>query len=363
MTAATTVDPERTRLDSGSQPRRPWHQRLRLNTMSALYLLVAELIIFALWLPETFLTTTTLQGILNEQAVTALVAVGLVLPLAAGAFDLSVGACVGMAAIVITRLTVVDGWNVFAAVAVTLAVGLLIGAVNGFLVVVAKIDSFITTLAMSSVLAAAILAVSGNRPAVGVPEGLTKLGATQIFGIQLPVFYLAVLALVVWFVLEHTTVGRYIYATGGGIDAARLAGVRTGRILAGVLVCSAAIAALAGIVVTARVGAGSPDVGPPYLLPAFAAAFLGATQFKPGRYNVLGTVLAVYVLAVGVKGLQLAGAPFWLPDLFNGVALLLAVGLTTYERRGLVSRKRRAAESKAKGTETSPGELTKGDAS
>ena len=98
------------------------------------------------------------------------------------------------------------------------------------------------------------------------------------------------------------------------------------------LVSCGAIAALAGLLTSAQLAVGDPTVGPGYLLPAYAAAFLGSTQFHGGRYNVWGTVIAVLVLAVGVKGLQLAGAPVWIPDLFNGVALLLAVGLSKYQR-------------------------------
>jgi ribose transport system permease protein len=98
------------------------------------------------------------------------------------------------------------------------------------------------------------------------------------------------------------------------------------------LVTCGAIAALAGVLISSRLGTGDPTIGPAYLLPAFSAAFLGSTQFRGGRFDVWGTVVAVYVLATGVKGLQLAGAPIWIPDLFNGVALLVAVGLAKYQR-------------------------------
>lgn len=150
-------------------------------------------------------------------------------------------------------------------------------------------------------------------------------------------------AAVAWFVLERTPAGRRIYATGGNPDAARLAGVRTGAVVICALVACGGIAALAGTLVSARLGTGDPTVGVSYLLPAFSAAFLGSTQFRGGRFNVWGTVVAVYVLATGVKGLQLAGAPTWIPDLFNGVALLLAVAMARLERTaGRASAIRRA---------------------
>jgi ribose transport system permease protein len=140
-------------------------------------------------------------------------------------------------------------------------------------------------------------------------------------------------AILVWYLLERTPTGRHVYATGNNVEAARLAGIKTKRVIVGSLIGCGMIAGLGGLLITSTVGAGDPTIGPPYLLPAFTAVFLGSTQFREGRFNILGTVVVVYVLAAGVKGLQLAGAPTWIPDLFNGVALLVAVGMAKYQRR------------------------------
>lgn len=149
--------------------------------------------------------------------------------------------------------------------------------------------------------------------------------------------YLVVIADILWFVLDHTPVGRYLYAAGGNARAARLAGARVDRIVFGSLVASSTLAALAGVILAAKLGIGSHEVGPPYLLPVFAAAFLGSTQIKAGRVNVLGTIVAVYLLAVGMKGLQLAGAPSFVNDLFNGGALIIAVALASRRRKSTTS--------------------------
>jgi ribose transport system permease protein len=195
---------------------------------------------------------------------------------------------------------------------------------------------------MSSILLAMIAWISSQQQIPGLSSSFQKLGTTEIFGLTLPVYLMLVVALIAWYVLELTPVGRHVYATGGNTEAARLAGVRTAAVVVLALVCCGAIAAFSGLLVTSALGTGDPTVGPAYLLPAFSAAFLGSTQFRGGRFNVWGTVLAVYVLATGVKGLQLAGAPIWIPDLFNGVALLLAVGLAKYQgtarRAGAVKR-------------------------
>jgi len=158
------------------------------------------------------------------------------------------------------------------------------------------------------------------------------VGTGQFFGLTWPFWIMLVVALLLWCVLERTPVGRRIYATGGNPVAASLSGVRVSRIILFALVTSGVVAGLAGLLLTSQLSAGDPTVGPGFLLPVLAAVFLGSTQFRGGRFNIWGTVVAAYVLAVGVKGLQLAGLPIWIPDLFNGAALLLAVGLAAWRR-------------------------------
>lgn len=296
---------------------------------SALYVWLAMLIVFAFWVPETFFTATNLKVVLAGQAVTAILALGLTVALAAGALDLAASATLGFCGMVASLLMVDEGLGTAETVVAGLGAGLLVGVVNSCLVSGLGISSIIATLGMSSVMAGLVIAFSGNQQVVGLDQSFLDLGTSTILGIALPVWIMVAVALVTWFVLEHTAAGRYTFATGSGPEAARLSGVRTWRYVSGALIVSAVLAALAGILATARIGAGDPSLGPAYLLPAFAAAFLGSTQIVPGRFNAWGTVAAVYVIATGVQGLQLAGAPTWLPSVFNGVALLLAVGLTT----------------------------------
>jgi ribose transport system permease protein len=159
------------------------------------------------------------------------------------------------------------------------------------------------------------------------------LGNLQILNIPLPFYAMLVLAVIIYILIEYLPVGRYLYAAGGNPVAARLAGVRVDRIVFGSLVASSLIAGVAGVVLAARIGTASPDIGPSYLLPAFSAVFLGSTQIRPGRVNVVGTLIAVYLLATGVKGLQLAGAPSYTDDLFNGAVLIIAVALAARSAR------------------------------
>ncbi len=304
---------------------------LSFKRLSAVYIFVVLFAIFSVWIPDTFLTASTWRSVLDGQALTALAAIALLIPVAAGAFDLAIGAQIGFTSIFISWLLVNQGLSVAVAVPLTIVLGAAIGGLSALLVGGFKIDSFIATLGVSSVILACTNWLSGGAQILNLPQGFSSFSTERVFGITVPVYVMLLIALIVWYVLENTPLGRRIYATGGNEAATRLAGVRTRRVIAGAFVTGGVIASLVGLLLASRLGTGDPTSGPSFLLPAFSAVFLGATQFRSGRFNVWGTVVAVYVLAVGVKGLQLAGAATWIPDMFNGVALILAVGLANVE--------------------------------
>ena len=312
---------------------------------SALWVLAVIVIVFSITIPRTFLNPRTWTSLLDTQAIVAIAAVALVIPLAAGAFNLAVGAQVGVASMLLGWLLVPMGVPIPLAIPITLVGGALIGFLTGVIIVRARIDSFIATMGVSSLLAALVTILSGGRQILGMPTALGDFGSSRLGGFTYPFLVMIGVAFVVWYVLERTPLGRRVYATGGNLEAARLSGVKVGAVVIGSLAACGALTAVAGILITARLTNADPTIGPGYLLPAFTAAFLGSTQFRGGRFNVWGTVLSVYVLAAGVKGLQLSGAPTWIPDAFNGVALLVAVGLASSARiggrRSLLDRLRR----------------------
>jgi ribose transport system permease protein len=311
---------------------RRFRAALAFTNISAVYIFVVLFVLFALWVPDTFLATGTWKSLLANSALTALVAIAVTIPLSAGIFNLAVGTEVGMAAIMSAWLLEKQHVGLVPALVLTVIIGCAIGATSGALIVRAKIDSFIATLGMSSILLALVAWVSNSQQILDLPQSFQNLATNELLGLTDPVWIMLAVALVVWYVMQRTPTGRRLYATGGNPNAARLAGVPTSRVIVLALVSCGAIAALGGSLASAQLGVGDPTIGPGYLLPAYAAAFLGSTQFHGGRYNVWGSVIGVYVLAVGVKGLQLAGAPVWIPDLFNGVALLIAVGMSKYQR-------------------------------
>jgi ribose transport system permease protein len=290
-------------------------------------------IIFGFLVPAKFFNWQDIKTITENEATGGIAAVGLVIPMAAGAFDLAVGTEVGLGIILVSWLIFTIGVPLVPAIALTLAAGGVVGLVSGLLITKAKIGSFIATLAMSSILTAIALWISGGEIIVGVNLTFQDIDTTKILGITLPVYIFLFVALIVWYVLEMTPVGRRVYATGGNIDAARLAGVSTSTVVICSLIACGVVAAVAGIIESASIGGGDPTIGPSYLLPAFTAAFLGSTQFRRGRFNVWGTVVAVLVLEAGVQGLELSGAPTWIPYLFDGVALAGSVGLARFETR------------------------------
>lgn len=312
--------------------RRRW--TFGLDRFSGLYVFAALILVFGLWIPDLFLTTSNLRSIAGDQAVTAILAFGLIIPLAAGVFDLSIAGIMGLSA-VISMYEQNHGHSAVLSAAMGIVAAAFIGVVNGLVVVKLKVDSFIATLGMGSILAAAAYWITdGQQIVTGISPTFIDFGTTDWFDVPAPVFYMAAIGILLWFFLEFRPAGRYLYAVGGNVQAARLAGVRVDRIVFLALVSGATIAGFAGVVLAAKLGTGNPDSGPPYLLPAFTAVFLGATQIKRGgRVNVLGTLLAIYLLAAGVKGLQLAGAPIYLNDLFNGGALIIAVALAARTKR------------------------------
>ncbi|KQU07169.1 sugar ABC transporter permease [Rhodococcus sp. Leaf7] len=306
---------------------------LGLDRFSGLYVWVAIIVLFAIWIPDTFMTQGNFRIVAGDQAITAMLAIGLIVPLAAGVFDLSIAGVMGFS-VAMVSYQLSQGISTPIAIVTTLLCGALIGAVNGFVVVKLHVDSFIATLGMSSILLAGTYWVTdGKQITEGFTDGFLDMGSKPFLGLPLPFFYMIAVAAVMYVLLEKTPLGRYLYATGGNRQAARLAGLRVERIMFGALMTSATIAALTGVVLAAKLGTAAPDIGPSYLLPAFSAVFLGSTQIRAGRVNVLGTLIAIYLLATGVKGLQLAGAPSYVNDLFNGLALIIAVALAARTAR------------------------------
>jgi ribose transport system permease protein len=314
--------------------RHPIAHGARFGNIGAIYVWVGIIIFFTIERPHDFPTWETARLVLNLNAITGLVALSLVIPLCARMFDLSVGYIVALTSVLSASFIVEHGYSFVGAIVVCVLVAFGAGVVNVLLVVVAGIESFIATLATGALYAAGVVLISNNINVTNAKlvGDFSKIANNEIAGVTIPVFIMLGVALVLWWLLEHTVTGRRLYATGFNEEAARLAGVPTRRLQAISLLVSAVVAGIAGVLVTSSIGSGSPDIGPTYLLSSFAAVFLGSTQFRNGRFNAQGTVVAVLMLATGTAGLSLIGAPNWSSNMFTGVVLVASLALYRFEQ-------------------------------
>jgi ribose transport system permease protein len=316
-------------------PERPSIGRLlNLGRYSGVYLLAILIVVFTIWVKD-FGTLTNFRVVASGQAIAGILTLGLVVSLISGVFDISIAANMSFAISLVGWLQGTVHLNPAEAVILTLLCGALVGAINAFIITILRVDSIVGTLGMSAILtAAAFMLVDGKTILYGISPSFTKLGTGRWLSLPRPVFYLAAVAILLWFALEHTPWGRYLRAAGSNPVATRLSGIKVVRLQWTALIVSGTLGALAGVVLTMQLGAASFNAGAPYLLPAFAAAFLGATLIQPGRFNVLGTIVALYLLAVAVKGLQLRypSVP-WLAEFIQGVTLIVAVALSAHATR------------------------------
>ncbi len=305
---------------------------LGLSRFSGVYLAIVFVIVYSLLTP-LFFTMATVHLLASSQAVAGMIALAVLIPMVCGQFDLSVGSnanFTGLVAVVLQN----DGWPFAAAIATGVALGFAVGFANGLIVVRLKVSSFIATLGTSSILLA--LSVVATNSVVPEPPPSGSWGAMtqfEIGGFQIVIFYLLAIALFAWWLLDFTPAGRYMRAIGGNPEAARLSGVGVNRWSWISLVIAGGISGIGGVLFTSLTGP-SFTFGSTLLLPAFAAVFLGSTQLQPGRFNVWGTLLAIFVLAIGVMGLQLISSVLWLSAMFNGVALVAAVALSVNRSSG-----------------------------
>jgi len=295
---------------------------------------IAIIILFSALVPETFPTWTNVSSTLASQAVLVVITLALIIPLTTGDFDLSVASVAGLSAVVAAQLNAVLHYPLWISLLAALGVGLIVGLVNALFIVVFGVESLIITLGMGTFLQGILLWITDSRVITGIDKVLTQWVITnRLLGIPMSFWYALVLVVVVWYVFTYTPLGQRMLVVGRNRDVARLAGMRVSLIRGGALVASSLMAALAGIILLGTSGSASPSTALDYLLPAFAAAFLGSTTIKPGRFNAWGTLIAVYFLVTGITGLQLLGAKSWVQYLFYGGALILAVTFSQFVKR------------------------------
>lgn len=294
------------------------------------WLLVA--IVFSILEPSSFFTTASVSTIFGSQAVLLILALALLIPLTVGEFDLSVTGSMSMANILIGFLNIQHGWPIGAAVLVALGWGFLIGVINVIFVMLFRVESIVVTLGSGTLWIGVGYGLQPSNLA-GVTDALVNITRTNVLGLPLAFWYGLGLTVLAWYVFSYTPLGRYLYFVGANRQVSRLSGIPVSTIRAGSLIVSAVVSAGAGVVLAGTLDASSPSISAAYLLPAFAAVFLGATAITPGRFNPWGTFIAVYFLITGITGLEYYGLSGWIEDVFYGASLVLAVALSRLAAR------------------------------
>lgn len=305
----------------------------QLERFGLLIAWAALIVVFGIVRPEAFLSWANFATILGSQAVLVVATLGLIIPLTAGDFDLSVASVLTLASMMLAVLNVNLGVPIELAILAALGMGLATGLVNGFFIIVFRIHSLIVTLGVGTFLHGITLWISHSMTISGIDFRLVNaVIVSRFLGVPLAFYYALLLCVVIWYVFSYTAIGRRLLFVGRGREVARLSGIRVDRVRLGCLVVSSLLGAIAGILYAGTTGAADPSSGMNYLLPAFAAAFLGATSIAPGRFNPWGSTIAVYFLVTGITGLSILGIDTFVQDLFYGGALVLAVTLSQLVR-------------------------------
>ena len=296
--------------------------------------LALMIVIFSILSPDAFPTLNNFINVLNQASLATIIAGGLTLAVVVGELDLSIGYAASLHGVLVTGLIVHDKLPIALALVIVLALGALIGVVNGLIVTKLRVNSVIATLGVGTIIVGLAFAYSSGVPIVaGVPEGFLQLSLGRwLFGIPNPIIIMAVVVVGLWVLVERTAIGQEVQAVGGNPIAARLAGISVDRIKILGFVISAVCAALTGALLASRLGSGTTNAADSYLLTAFAAVFLGSATLRDGEFHVLGTFIGTLIIVFGFNGLNIFGAPTFSQYVFQGTILVVAVALSSLGR-------------------------------
>ena len=324
--------PGRLRVDGATRKPVPWARIAEAYALVAATIVLAG--IFGILEPQAFLSWANVSSMLGSQAVLVVLSLALVIPLTAGDFDLSIASNLSLSAMIVAVLNAQHHWPILPAMVVALLTGAVVGIVNAAFILYFRIPSLIVTLGTGTFISGLVLWISDSNTISGIDERLVDwVVVTRFLGIPLAFYYALILCIGLWYVFGYTSIGRRLLFVGRGREVSRLSGINVERVRLLCLVASGVISSATGILYAGTIGAADPISGQTFLLPAFAAAFLGATSITPGRFNAFGTFVAVYFLVIGITGLTMLGIQTFVQNLFYGGALVLAVALSQLVRK------------------------------
>ena len=281
---------------------------------------------------DVFLTPSNILTVLRQISMLSILGAGLTVVMITGRIDLSIGFGASILGVMAAALMVDFGMPIWLAAVLTLLGGVLIGLLNGFFVAYVGIPDFICTLATGYLISGLNQAYTKGHPISGLPDGFKIFGNTDWFGIPSMIFIMAFWLLIIWVVLSKTRFGRHTYAIGGNKEAALMSGVDVKfNSMLGFVFCGIGMA-LTALVMTSRMGSAHVTAGDAYQLQAIATVYLGATAFKEGEPNLLGTVLGALILGVLKNGMTLMNIPYYYQDIAQGLVILIAVAITSLQR-------------------------------
>lgn len=320
---------------SGSEVKKQITLSYVLNKYGVLIVFVLMFIVLSLS-TKTFFTPKNLINVVRQVSVNGIIAVGMMFVLLTGGIDLSVGSVVALSGVVAANFAQSGAYPVIVPVLMGALTGVLVGIVNGFLIVKMKIVPFIATMGMLSIAKGAALVYSNGRPISNLADNFRFIGGGTLLGF-IPVLSLFMIScfLVGFVVLGKTRFGRYVYAIGGNEKAARVSGLNVDICKYAVYLISAVFASLAGVVLAARINAGSPASGDGYELDAIAAVVIGGTSLNGGIGTIVGTLLGVLIVGILNNGLDLLNVSSYFQLITKGVIIILAVMLDTRSKKRL----------------------------
>jgi ribose transport system permease protein len=296
--------------------------------------LAVMIVVLSIAAPDTFFSTSNFINVLTQNSLIAIFACGFTLPLVVGEFDLSTGFQASFAGVLAVGLMANQGLPIWLAITLGAAVGIAAGLINGLLVTQLGVNALIATLGTGTVIIGLNYAYTNGMPITLVDNSsFVNLALGKIAGIPNPIIFMAVAVVLLWLLLNRTVLGQQMQAVGGTAEAARLSGVPVERVRIWAFVIAGLAAAVAGVLLSSRVGSGQITAGDGYLLNAFAAVFLGSAALRDGEFHILGTLIGVMTVGFGFNGLAILGAPTFFQYIFSGGLLIVAVALSTVARR------------------------------
>ncbi len=330
------VDPSsETRPTAGQSFRPPSHFTASslLSRYAVVILWVGLAGLYTILTPVNFLQYGTFRAVFGSQQALVFLGLALVCVFVVGEFDLSVASNMGLGATIVPVLTVLHQVPVGLSVVVAIVSCTVIGLINGLIIVRLSINPIVVTLGMATLLLGVALLISNLNTVSGLGSEFASISNTVFLGLPISFFYGLIAAIILFYVLTFTPLGRHMKFIGTNPEVARLAGVRVNTIRIGSYTVAGLLCGVGGVFLVAGLGGYDPSSSGSYLLPAFSAVFLGTAIAQPGQFNPMGMLIAIYFLATGILGLQILGYTGWISQVFYGAALILSVTISTIVRR------------------------------